>query len=205
MDKVDLKKVDKNFYRPPRRPTIVEVPAFQFLMIDGEGSTEHPGFGQAIEALFSVSYKAKFLGKKQLGRDYVVMPLEGLWWADDMEAFTAGDKENWKWTLMIRQPDFVTGEAIEAAKQEALKKKSLPQIEQLRLESYREGLAAQIMHIGPFSEEGPNIQKLHALIQEEGGAFDGKAQKHHEIYLSDFRKVAPEKMKTVLRQPFLKK
>lgn len=205
MDKIDLKKIHQRLYNPPRKAESVKVPAFQFLMIDGIGSTESRTFGQSVEALFGVSYKAKFLCKKQLSQDYVVMPLEGLWWADDMEAFAAGDKENWKWTLMIRQPDFVTGEHIKTAKQELLQKKSLPHAGQLRLESFREGLAAQLLHIGPFSEEGPNIQKLHALIAEEGGHFDGLRQKHHEIYLSDFRKVAPEKMRTILRQPFIKK
>ena len=205
MEKTDLKKVHKGLYKPARKPELVEVPRFQFLMIDGEGTTESPPFSKAIEALFGVSYKAKFLCKKQLERDYVVMPLEGLWWADDMDVFIAGDKENWKWTLMIHQPDFIEQEIIETASAEVLKKKDLPEIQRLRLEYFGEGLAAQMMHIGPFSEEGPNIQKLHQFIEEQGGQFDGHQQKHHEIYLSDFRKVAPEKMKTVLRQPYSKK
>ena len=203
MDKIDLKKVHTELYRPPRKPEIVEVPVFQFLMIDGVGTTESQDFSKAIEALFGTSYRAKFLCKKQQERDYVVMPLEGLWWADDMDAFIAGDKENWKWTLMIQQPDFVTPEIVQIAKEELLKKKNLSQAEQLRLETFQEGLSAQMMHIGPFSEEGPNIEKIHALIEEKGGVFDGHLQKHHEIYLSDFRKVAPEKMKTVLRQSFI--
>lgn len=202
MEKTDLKKVYRQFYSPPQIAKIVELPTFHFLMIDGRGTTEGPAFAAAIEALFGVSYKAKFLCKKQLGKDYAVMPLEGLWWADDMADFTAGNKQNWKWTLMILQPDFVGSGLIDAAKAEVAGKKALPQIDQLRLEAYAEGPAAQIMHIGPFSEEGPNIRKLHDLIHAEGGTFDGQAQKHHEIYLSDFRKVLPEKMKTILRQPF---
>lgn len=202
MEKIDFKKECRQFYNPPQTAEIVELPAFRFLMIDGQGTTEGPAFSAAIEALFGVSYKAKFLCKKQLGKDYTVMPLEGLWWAEDMADFVSGNKQNWKWTLMILQPDFVGEELIKVAKREVAGKKNLPQIGQLRLETYTEGLAAQIMHIGPFSEEGPNIQKLHDLIRAEGGTFDGQARKHHEIYLSDFRKVAPEKMKTVLRQPF---
>jgi len=203
MNKVDFKKEHKTYYNPSgKAPEIVEVPTFQFLMIDGEGTTESAAFQEAIQALFGVSYKTKFLMKKGQSCDYVVMPLEGLWWADDMDDFVKGNKEKWKWTLMIMQPDVVKADIIETAKNEVAKKGDLEALSQLRLEVYTEGWAAQIMHIGPFSEEHENIRKLHDCIEAYGGVFDGKRQKHHEIYLSDFRKVDPEKMRTVLRQPF---
>ena len=205
IEKIDLKKKFKKYYNPSKKvPEIIEVPSFQFLMIDGEGTTESEGFQNGIQALFGVSYKTKFLMKKEKSFDYVVMPLEGLWWADDMDDFVKGNKEKWKWTLMIMQPDAVTGDIIENAVCEVAKKNDLTVLRELRLEAYTEGLAAQMMHIGPFSEEHQNIQRIHDCIQEKGGVFNGKVQKHHEIYLSDFRKVAPEKMKTVLRQPFVK-
>jgi hypothetical protein len=205
LQKIDYKKDLKTFYKPSAKmPEIVDVPAFQFLMIDGRGTTESAEFKSAIQALFGVSFKAKFLVKKQKSFDYVVMPLEGLWWADDMQDFVRGDKEQWKWTLMIFQPDVVDREIFDEAVREAARKEDSKALHALRLESYEEGLSAQIMHIGPFSEEHKNILKLHDSIREQGGRFDGKRQKHHEIYLSDFRKVDPQKMKTVLRQPFIK-
>jgi hypothetical protein len=201
MEKLDYKKEYKSYYNPsPKIPEILEIPDFKFLMIDGTGMKE--SFQNAIQALFGVSFKAKFVMKKEQGLDYVVMPLEGLWWADDMDDFMSGNKEKWNWTLMIMQPDFVTPEIIQASIQEAKKGESRDALDLLRLENYAEGLSAQILHVGSFSEEHPNIMRIHELIAENGGKFDGKRQKHHEIYLSDFRKTAPEKLRTVLRQPF---
>lgn len=201
--KIDYKKELKQFYKPKVKPEIIELPAIQYLMIDGEGGLAGELFQQAIEALFAVSYKTKFISKKELGQDYAVMPLEGLWWAHNMNDFESGNKDKWKWTLMIMQPWHITTEVIEQAMVEVKKKKNLQAIDQLRLEPFSEGKCAQMMHIGPFSEEHENIMKLHNLIEEQGGAFDGKIQKHHEIYLSDFRKIDPAKMKTVIRQPFV--
>jgi hypothetical protein len=203
--KTDFKKTLKTFYNPKSTPAIVTVPSLRFLMLDGRGMTESPEFQRAIEALFSISYKAKFTAKKELGCDYAVMPLEGLWWAENMADFTAGRKDRWQWTLMIMQPPKITPKIIEAAKAAALKAKENESIARLRLAEFEEGPAAQMLHIGPFSEEHENIIKLHRLIEEQGGRFDGHNQKHHEIYLSDFRKVAPAKMRTVLRQPFKSK
>jgi hypothetical protein len=202
--KLDLKRELKKFYNPsPGISEIIEVPRFQFLMIDGMGMDFEKGDSQtAIEALFSVSYKVKFLAKKTLGLDYVVMPLEGLWWADDLNDFVNGNRDKWRWTYMIMQPEFVTIDLVGAVIDDVVKSKDLKTARQLRLEDYQEGLSAQIMHIGPFADEHPNIMKIHQLIEDNHGTFDGKKQKHHEIYLSDFRKVAPEKMKTILRQPF---
>lgn len=202
--KIDLKKEFKQFYNPKTNPQIVEIPKFQFLMIDGSGVIESPEFQSAIETLFAISFKAKFISKETLKFDYTVMPLEGLWWADDMNDFINNKKENWKWTLMIMQPEQITKEIINSAIKETQKKKQIVNPGKIRFESYSEGYVAQIMHIGPFSEEHSNIMKLHKLIEENNGTFNGKIDKHHEIYLSDFRKVEPTKMKTILRQPFVK-
>lgn len=204
-NKLDLKKELRELYRPPgKNPVIVEVPLLKYVMIDGIGAEpEGEAFQNAIQALFSVSYKAKFISKKQLGSDYVVMPLEGLWWADDMNDFVAGRKERWRWTLMLLQPEFISREIIERAIEASEGKVPPDSLEKLRLDELNESISAQIMHVGPYSEEHENIMRIHELIQSEGGRFDGKVQKHHEIYLSDFRKTAPEKLKTVLRQPFV--
>lgn len=205
MKKTDYKKTYKHLYNPPKKaPEIVEVPKLNFLMIDGiNAMEENPEFQKAIQALFAVSYKIKFFQKKMHERDYTVMPLEGLWWADDMTDFLEGNKQNWRWTLMIMQPDFVCQQNVQEAIEAVIKSKPNDSYNLLRLEEYTEGNAAQMMHIGPYSEEHENIMKLHKLIEENNGSFDGKTQKHHEIYLSDFRRVAPEKLKTVLRQPFV--
>jgi hypothetical protein len=200
MDKIDLKKDLKPLYQPSARDVVqVDVPRFQFLMIDGEGDPNtSPAYAQAVEALFSVSYTAKFMLKKgPLARDYAVMPLEGLWWADDLSAFTTHDKASWKWTMMIMQPSFVTPDLIEAAMAEVKRKKQLPAIDRLRLEDFLEGRCAQVLHIGPFSEEGPTIERLHQFID----ARTSRTGKHHEIYLSDIRRAAPAKWKTIIRQP----
>lgn len=137
------------------------------------------------------------LKKGPLARDYAVMPLEGLWWADDLSAFTTHDKASWKWTMMIMQPSFVTPDLIEAAMAEVKRKKQLPAIDRLRLEDFLEGRCAQVLHIGPFSEEGPTIERLHQFID----ARTSRTGKHHEIYLSDIRRAAPAKWKTIIRQP----
>jgi hypothetical protein len=148
--------------------------------------------------LFSVSYTLKFMVKKGgLTIDYGVMPLEGLWWSDDMAKFSPDDKSIWKWTAMIMQPDFVTGEMVDDAIAEVKKKKNPAAIVKVRFASWLEGKSAQIMHIGPFSEEGPTIQKVHQFIDAKGK----RRGKHHEIYLSDIRKADPKKWKTIIRQP----
>jgi hypothetical protein len=201
MAKLDYKKTFKQFYNPSAKaPEEVDVPAFNFLMIDGcDARPESEGFQQAIQALFSLSYKIKFYIKKSQGIDYGVMPLEGLWWADDMRDFDEMKKENWKWTLMIMQPE-VVNEDIVAEVKKTLKPADLnAAMTQVRFASFTEGKAAQIMHIGPFADEHPNIMRLHDLIAAKGHKLSGK---HHEIYLNDFRKAAPDKLKTVLRQAY---
>jgi len=200
--KVDFKREFKNFYHPGNQPEIVIVPTFRFLMFEGEGSTESVSFKKAIEALFTVSYKAKFWIRRNRRIDYGVMPLEGLWWADDPKVFTEADKDKWKWVLMIMQPPPVSGTAMQQALSEVRKKKE-PEIPgKIAFRDFEEGLCVQMMHVGPFSEEHAKIMEMHSIIKKNGGCFDGKTQKHHEIYLSDFRKVAPNRMRTVLRQPF---
>ena len=200
MEKIDLKKDLKWLYQPSAKVVVeVDVPAFQFLMVDGVGDPNTaPAYAQAIEALFSVSYTTKFMLKKgPQALDYAVMPLEGLWWADDMAAFVSGDKARWQWTMMVMQPSFVSPDLVQAAITDVKKKKNLPAIDRLRLEEFSEGHCAQVLHVGPFSEEGPTIERLHAFIDARGG----RAGKHHEIYLSDIRRTDPKKWKTVLRQP----
>jgi len=201
MKKIDLKKDLKKLYQVSAKDVAaVEVPKFRFLMIDGKGDPNKSAeYQQGVEALFSVSYTAKFMVKKGTQQvDYGVMPLEGLWWADGMSSFLEGTKDLWKWTMMIMQPDFVSAKTIEAAREEARKKKALPAIEKMRLEEFAEGRAAQILHVGPFSEEGPTIRRLHEFIEVEGAKRVGK---HHEIYLTDIRRADPAKWKTILRQP----
>lgn len=204
MEKLDLIKQYKSLYAPsPKAPAIVDVPSFNFLMIDGHGdpntSTDYP---QALCALFTCAYTLKFEVKKTLGIDYRVMPPEGLWWAADMNVFTdTPDKSSWDWTMMMVQPECVTPELFAAVGAQVAKKTSAGLLARLRFESYHEGLSVQLMHIGPFAAEGPNIARMHAYAKEQGYVQSGK---HHEIYLSDFRRTAPERLKTVLRQPIRK-
>jgi hypothetical protein len=204
MSKIDFKKELKHLYRPSAREfVVVDVPPMKFLMVDGHGDPNTAQeYQDAVEALYAVSYKIKFMSKKELEKDYVVTPLEGLWWAEDMEAFTAArDKSAWDWTMMIMQPEWITQEMVEEAVKQ-VEKKGLPALSKLRLETYREGLSVQILHIGSYDDEGPTIARLHNEFMPENGYEE--AGKHHEIYLSDPRKVAPGKLKTVLRQPVRK-
>jgi len=200
VEKIDFKKEFKVLYSPPaREPVLIDVPEFQFLLVDGEGDPGNsPSFEAAVNALYSLSYAMKFMLKKAGVVDYGVPPLEGLWWADNMEAFTAGDRDSWKWTLMIMQPPQVTHHLLEEAREQARQKKDLTSLDRVRLERFHEGLSAQVMHIGPYAAEHPTIMVLHNFIKEQGYTLRAK---HHEIYLGDPRKSAPEKLKTVIRQP----
>ena len=200
MQNVDLKKELKRLYQPSAKEVgQVQVPSLNFLMIDGEGDPNtSQAYAETVEALFAVSYVIKFMVKKgALAIDYGVMPLEGLWWADDMSSFSVSDKSKWKWTMMIMQPSFVTKEIIANAIAEVKKKKNLPALTKMYFEEFTEGLCAQILHIGPFSEEGPTIERVHQYIDTRGK----RTGKHHEIYLSDIRKADPAKWKTIIRQP----
>jgi hypothetical protein len=200
----DSTKEWKHLYRPSTKEfVVVDVPPMQFLMVDGHGDPNTTQeYQDAIEALYPVAYKLKFMSKKGLGKDYVVMVLEGLWWAEDMETFTTREKSAWDWTMMIMQPEWITQEMFEEAVKQVEKSKESPSLHKLRLETYHEGLSVQIMHIGSYDDEGPTLHRMHhEFVPENGYEMVGK---HHEIYLSDVRKVAPEKLRTVLRQPIRK-
>ena len=201
MQKIDLRKQWKHLYNPSaKKIEIVDVPEMNFLTIDGHGDPNtSKDFAEAIEALFGVSYTAKFMVKKgPAAVDYSVMPLEGLWWAENMAEFSAERKEDWDWKLMIMQPAYATEEVLRTAMEEVRKKKNPPALVKLRLESYHEGPAAQTLYIGPFADEEPTIRRIHQFIIDSGYRLHGK---HHEIYLSDMRRTAPEKLKTIIRQP----
>jgi hypothetical protein len=201
MKKIDLKKEYAALYKATAKPSSVKVPKLRYLMIDGEGD---PGtskdYMDAITTLFGLSYTLKFMIKNgPEAIDYGVMPLESLWWADDMSDFERDNRDKWKWTAMIMQPAFITATTLKAAKAELVrKKKDLPAMDKVRLEDLTQGACAQVLHTGPWSEEHPTIMGLHAYIAETGKEPRGK---HHEIYLSDPRRTAPEKLRTILRQP----
>ena len=204
MTKTDFKKELKHLYQPSKKEfQVVEVPDLKFFKVDGHGDPNSAQeYTDAIEALYAVSYKTKFLSKMK-EQDYVVPPLEGLWWADDMETFsTVRDKSQWLWTMMIMVPDWITDDMVAEARMEVNKKKDLPALEKLRWEIYQEGLCVQILHLGSYDDEGPILARLHKKwIPEQGYVFNGL---HHEIYLSDPRRVEPGKLKTILRQPIYK-
>jgi len=204
MTKIDFKKELKTLYQPSKKEfQVVEVPDMMFFKVDGRGDPNSAvEYTQAIEALYAVSYKTKFFSKKN-GKDYVVPPLEGLWWADDMDTFsTSRDKSQWLWTMMIMVPEWITEEITAEAKVEVDKKKDLPALEKVRWEMYQEGLSVQILHLGSYDDEGPVLARLHKeWMPEQGYSFNGL---HHEIYLSDPRRVDPSKLKTILRQPIRK-
>jgi len=199
MKKIDFKKELKHLYQPSAKEVVlVEVPAMDFLMIDGQGDPNTSrSYQEAVEALFSVAYAIKFKVKKTLAIDYGVLPLEGLWWADDMAKFSVDDKSAWKWTMMIMQPEFVGEALVRDTIVEVKAKKNPAALALLRCAPFNEGKCAQILHVGPFSAEGPTVAKVHAFIASVGKL----SGKHHEIYLSDIRKADPAKWKTVIRQP----
>ena len=203
MAKIDFKKELPHLYSPSKKVfSIVDVPSMSFLMLDGHGDPNTaPAYQEAIEALYGVAYGLKFMSKKERGIDYVVPPLEGLWWMEDMAQFSLEAKDDWDWTMMVMQPEWITVEMVEQVRAEVARKKNPPALPQLRFEEYREGLAVQILYVGPYADEAPTIARMHAFIAENGYEAAGK---HHEIYLGDPRKVAPEKLKTVLRQPVRK-
>jgi hypothetical protein len=201
MKKIDYKKELKELYDASTKTiAIIDVVVMKFLMIDGHGDPNtSKDYKAAVEALFALSYALKFIVKKgDLKIDYGVLPLEGLWWVDDMSKFNINDKRNWKWTAMIMQPDFITDKLFKDALEQVEKKKNLSSLSKVRFERFLEGKAAQIMHVGPFTEEGPVIEKIHTFIKERGLRLTGK---HHEIYLSDIRKADPAKWKPIIRQP----
>jgi hypothetical protein len=198
MTAIDLKKDLKHLYTAAKDPTQVEVPALPFLMIDGAGDPREQPYKDTVGLLYAVAYTIKFQ-LKRAGHDYVVMPLEGRWWVDDFRELDFEKRDNWRYTMMILQSEHVTAEIVEQACAEVQKKKQLPALPPVRLETLTEGLCAQVLFIGPYKDELPTIDRLHAYI-ESHGALTGK---HHEIYLSDPNRTDPDKLKTILRQPML--
>ncbi|WP_285732633.1 GyrI-like domain-containing protein [Nocardiopsis sp. ATB16-24] len=200
-DKIDFKKTLDAYQARRGRFRIVEVPELRYLMIDGHGDPNtSPAFTEAVQALYPVAYTLKFASRQDHGRDYVVMPLEGLWWADDMAAFTtARDKSRWSWTLMIMVPDWIDQDMFTTAVERVAAKNRPTRLEDVRMESLAEGRCVQTLHVGPFDEEADVLSAMHdAFIPDNGLRMTGR---HHEIYLSDLRRTAPERLRTILRQP----
>lgn len=199
MAPMDVKKDLKHLYNPSAKQcSIVNVPPMNFLMIDGHGDPNRsPAYQQAVEALYGLAYAIKFALKKQ-GHDYSVPPLEGLWWMPNMAEFSLERKADWDWTMMIMQPAPVMSPVVVQTRDEVTSKKKLEALERIRFETYAEGLAVQILYYGAYADEGMTIARLHAWAREEGYGLRGK---HHEIYLGDPRRTAPEKLRTIIRQP----
>lgn len=200
-DKIDFKKTLDGYRAQRGRFRVVDLPDMQYLMCDGHGDPNTaPDFTEAVEALYPVAYKLKFASKIDLGRDYVVPPLEGLWCAEDMDSFTtARDKSQWDWTLMLLVPDWIDEAMFAAAVDKAGAKSRLARLDDVRWEGLSEGQCVQTLHVGSFDDEADVLAQLHhEFIPDNGLRMAGT---HHEIYLSDFRKVAPEKRRTILRQP----
>ncbi|WP_306368462.1 GyrI-like domain-containing protein [Nocardiopsis sp. CC223A] len=199
-DKTDFKKTLDSYKAERGRFRLLDVPELRYLMIDGHGDPNGAAFAEAVQALYPVAYKLKFASKRELGRDYVVMPLEGLWWSDDMDAFTtARDKSQWDWTLMIMVPEWTDAAMVAAAVGAAGAEGAPARLGEVRLEALCEGRCVQTLHVGPFDEEGPVLERMHhGFIPDRGLRMSGR---HHEIYLSDLRRTAPERLRTLLRQP----
>jgi hypothetical protein len=203
MEKLDLKKQYKSLYTPSAKEnSIIDVPPLTYIMVDGHGDPNTtPVYVEAIQTLYSLAYTLKFHCKQVLEKDFTVMGLEGLWWVPDMNTFTTAKKSDWDWTMMILQPEFITPVLLKEAKEKAVAKGKAPLADIVRIETYHEGTSVQIMYFGPYADEGPTIARMHAFAIDQGYVLDGK---HHEIYMSDARKVAPEKNKTIIRQPIKK-
>jgi hypothetical protein len=197
---VELRRELPQLYRAVAAPALVDVPPLDYLMIDGSGDPDTATeYAEAVQALYSVAYTVRFSLKRLPDPvDARVMPLEGLWWVPDMSTFSVEDKSRWNWTLMILQSGHVTADVADAARETAARKKGLPAIERVRLERFAEGRAAQLLHRGPYSTEGTTVEALHRFIADHGLGLSGR---HHEIYLGDPRRTAPERLRTIIRQP----
>ncbi|HKP08395.1 MAG TPA: GyrI-like domain-containing protein [Microbacterium sp.] len=201
MTKLDLKKSIATYTAPRGSFEIVDLPPMRYLMVDGHGDPNtSDDYGDAVAAVFGVAYKLKFLSKGELGRDYVVMPLEGLWWSDDMAAFTSErDKSRWSWTMMSLVPEWLDDGHVERAREAAVAKGGSPGLGRLRLEELAEGTCVQTLHVGSYDAEAPVLAEMHdGFIPGAGLRMRGR---HHEVYLADPRRTAPEKLRTILRQP----
>ena len=195
MPSYDIKKALPALYAPkPGGFHVVDVPEIAFLMVDGHGDPNtSPAYTEAVTALYTLSYTVRAIATTDLGRVHTVGPLEGLWSADDPAVFVTRQKSAWDWTMMISQPAWITPDIVEAAKR---KKKA---VDGVRFASYAEGRSVQVLHVGSYDDEGPVLAALHReYLPEHGFTFNGR---HHEVYLSDPRRTAPEKLRTILRQP----
>lgn len=209
MDKLDYKKEYKDLYLPEKTPSIIDIPEMTFIMVDGSGDPNtSAAYKNALEILYGLSYGIKMSKMKGMQPEgyfeYVVPPLEGMWWGNgctvDFRSIT--DKNKFCWTSMIRQPEFVTPAVFAWAKEGLLKKNPEVDLSAARLETLKEGLCCQIMHIGPYDDEPASVDKLNQFINENGYVTDiTDTRHHHEIYLGDPRKTAPEKLRTVIRHP----
>ncbi len=197
---VDLKREIPTYSARHGRFDVVEVPPLAFLMVDGHGDPNtSDAYRDALASLYPVAYALKFHSRRELGRDYGVMPLEALWWSDDMAAFTsARDTSRWDWTLMIAVPDWISTDHLAAAREAVARKGAATLLDALRLERLEEGLAVQTLHVGPYDAEGPVLAAMHEFIPAHGLRMTGR---HHEVYLGDPRRAAPERLRTILRQP----
>ena len=203
-EKIDLKRVLDTYRARRGEFRTLEVPELRYLMVDGHGDPNTSiDYADALAALYPVGYTLKLASKRELGRDYVVPPLEGLWWAEDMTAFTsARDKSRWDWTMMLLVPDWIAGEMVEQAIATVRAREGSERpvrIDDVRLASLDEGLCVQTLHVGSFDDEGPVLEHLHREVIPAAGL--ELAGTHHEIYLSDPRRTAPERLRTILRQP----
>lgn len=199
-DKLDLKKELDSYRARSGEFRVLDVPPLSYLMIDGQGDPNtSPEYADALATLYPVAYRLKF-ASKEAGSDYVVPPLEALWWADDMAAFTtARDKDRWSWTAMILTPEWIGPDQVAAAIESARAKAPAAALARLRYAVLHEGRCVQTLHVGPYDAEGPVLARMHEeFIPSNGLTMTGR---HHEIYLGDPRRVAPEKLRTILRQP----
>ncbi|SDF76009.1 hypothetical protein SAMN05660662_3287 [Blastococcus aurantiacus] len=201
MQAYDLKRERRDLYAPGREFAVVDVPEMAFLMVDGHGDPNTaPAYRAAVEALYTAAYAARAVAKAALGRVHVVAPLEGLWTAADLAVFRTRDKSAWNWTMMIAQPDWLTPEMVDEALTAARRKKGAPAaLDLLRFERYAEDRSVQVLHVGPYDDEGPTLARLHDEYLPENGLVP--TGRHHEIYLSDPRRIEPASRRTVLRQP----
>ncbi len=195
--KLNLTKEYKPYYTAKTTPEIIEVEEAQFLTIQGKGAPQGDEFMAKLGALYPLAYGIKMLMKKE-GKDFAVAKLEGLWWTESNKPFMEVSREEWHWKLLIRQPEFVTQEIFEKAKNEVVKNKGIELTNEVKFEKIKEDKCVQVLHIGPYSAETESWEKIIKLMKEKNLVENGL---HHEIYLSDPRKVAPEKMRTILRQP----
>ncbi|RBY93395.1 hypothetical protein DQ237_18280 [Blastococcus sp. TF02-8] len=200
-EKTDFKRTLDPYRATRHEFRIVDVPDLRYLMIDGCGDPNTaPAFAEALTTLYPLAYALKFASKADLGRDYVVPPLEALWWAEEMAVFTsARDKSRWNWTLMLMVPDWLGQEHFQMAVERVAGRSNPPRLDDVRFESLAEGRCVQTLHVGSFDDETGTLARLHdEFVPTHGLRMTGR---HHEIYLSDFRRVAPERQRTILRQP----